>query len=157
MRLRNSPETPKKRSSTPMIDIVRVGGRYRVRKLLGTGGSGELNSDSSLTLFLSSLGSVYLGKDIMTGAEVALKIGHPSSLPSRLRHEYNMYTSIAGSRGIPEVHWYGKEGVHKVIVLDHLRTSLGDLIDQLKFDRRETFSNASQMVCLLFKTNKQSY
>ena len=34
-----------------MSDIVRVGGQYRVRKLLGTGGSGELNSDSSLTLF----------------------------------------------------------------------------------------------------------
>jgi hypothetical protein len=34
-----------------MLDIVRVGGRYRVRKLLGTGGSGELNYDSCLTFF----------------------------------------------------------------------------------------------------------
>jgi hypothetical protein len=82
----------------------------------------------------------------MTGADVALKIGHPCILPSRLSHEHNVYTSIAGSRGIPQVLWYGKEGVHEVIVLDHFRTSLDDLIDQLKFGHRETFSYASQMV-----------
>ena len=51
MRLQNPRQTSKKRFSASMSDIVRVGGRYRVRKLLGTGGSGELNSDSSLTLF----------------------------------------------------------------------------------------------------------
>ena len=89
----------------------------------------------------------------MTGADVALKIGHPDSLPSRLRHEHNVYTSIAGSKGISQVLWYGKEGVHEVIVLDHLRISLDDLVHQPKFDRRETFSYASQMVRLLYKTN----
>ena len=34
-----------------MSDIVHVGGRYRVGKLLGTGGSDELNSDSKLRHF----------------------------------------------------------------------------------------------------------
>ena len=29
------------------LDFVRVGGRYRVRKLLGSGGSGEPNSEIS--------------------------------------------------------------------------------------------------------------
>lgn len=47
MRLRNPRQTSKKRLSLSMSDIVRVGGRYRVGKLLGTGGSGKLNSDSS--------------------------------------------------------------------------------------------------------------
>jgi hypothetical protein len=87
----------------------------------------------------------------MTGADVALKIGHPCSLPSRLSHEHNVYTAIAGRRGIPQVLWYGKEDVYEVIVLDHLGTSLRDLIGQLKFDHRETFSYASQMVRLLYK------
>jgi hypothetical protein len=87
----------------------------------------------------------------MTGADIALKIGHPCSLPSRLSHEHNVYTAIAGRRGIPQVLWYGKEDVYEVIVLDHLRTSLRDLIGQLKFDHRETFSYASQMVHLLYK------
>ena len=67
-----------------------------------------------------------------------------------------MYTSIAGSRGASQVLWYGKEGEHKVIVLDHLGTSLDDLIDQLKFDHRETFLYASQMVYLLYKMNSHN-
>jgi casein kinase 1 epsilon len=89
----------------------------------------------------------------MTGADVGLKIGHPCSSPSGLSHERDVYTAIAGSRGIPRVLWYGKEAGYEVIVLDYLGTSLGDLIDQLKFDHRETFSYASQMVCLSYKTN----
>jgi casein kinase 1 len=84
----------------------------------------------------------------MTGSDVALKIGHRCSLPSRLSHEYNVYTTIAGSRGISQVLWYGKEGVYEVIVLDHLGTSLGDLIDQPKFDHGKTFSYATEMVRL---------
>ena len=84
----------------------------------------------------------------MTGDDVALKIGHPSGLPSSLSHEYDVYRTIGGSRGIPTVVWYGKEDIYKVIILNHLGTSLGDLIDQLKFDHRETFSYASQMVRL---------
>lgn len=89
----------------------------------------------------------------MTGSDVALKIGHRSGLPSRFSHEYNVYTTIAGSRGISQALWYGKEGGYEVIVLDYLGTSLGDLIDQLKFDHGKTFSYATQMVRLLYKTD----
>ena len=41
---------PQKVSVKPpvQIDFVRVGGRYRVGKLLGSGGSGRSNSDSNL-------------------------------------------------------------------------------------------------------------
>jgi len=92
----------------------------------------------------------------LTGVDVALKIGHPCGLPSRLSHEYNVYSTIAGSRGIPQVHWYGKEGVYEVIVLDHLGTSLGDLVDQLEFDPRKTFSYTIQMVHFII-LNKRSY
>jgi serine/threonine protein kinase len=125
-----------------------------VGKLLGTGGSGELNScvrDSELLCFSETRysGSVYQGKDLLTGADVALKIGHPCSSPSRLSHEYNVYSAIAGSRGISQVHWYGKESLCEVIVLDHLGTSLGDLIDQSECGPRKTFSYAAQMVCFV--------
>lgn len=85
----------------------------------------------------------------MTGADVALKMGHSCSLPSSLSHEHEVYTAIAGSRGISRLHWYGKEDVYEVIVLDYLGTSLGDLIDQPRFDHKEIFSYASQMVRLL--------
>ena len=103
--------------------------------------------------FLSLLASVYLGKDIMTGNDVAVKIGHPCSLPSRLSHEHNMYTAITGSKGISQVLWYSKEDIYEVIVMDHLETSLGDLINQFKFDHEKTFLYATQMVCMLYKPN----
>ena len=53
--------------------------------------------------FLNLLESVYLGKDIKTGVEVALKIGRVENSPSKLNHEYNVYTALAGSLGITKV------------------------------------------------------
>ncbi|KAF8494316.1 kinase-like domain-containing protein [Russula emetica] len=140
-RLRNPRHTSEKRFSPSKSDIVRVGGRYRVCNLLGTGGSG----------------SVYLGKDIAMGGDVAVKIGHPCGLPSRLSYEHNVYTTIAGGRGIPRVLWYGKESIYEVIVLDHLGTSLGDLIDQLEFDHRKTFSYATQMLLAVQSLHDRHY
>jgi hypothetical protein len=62
------------------------------------------------------------------GAEIAPKIGHADHT-SRLSCEYHVYMAIAGSVGIiSPACWYGKEGQYEVLVLDHLGTSLGDLI-----------------------------
>ena len=87
------------------------------------------------------------GKDIRTGAEIAVKIGHADHSSSRLSHEYDVYTELAGSAGISPVCWYGKEGPYEVIVMDHLGTSLGDLISGGQVDHREVFQYAPQMVC----------
>jgi hypothetical protein len=86
----------------------------------------------------------------MTGADVALKIGHARRSPSSLSHECSMYTTIAGTKGISQVLWYGKEGIYEVLVLDHLGTSLGNLVGQLEFDHGKTFLYATQMVHLLY-------
>jgi len=96
----------------------------------------------------TSLGSVYLGRDIRTGADVAIKIGCAGLSPSRLNHEYNVYTSITGSPGTSPVLWYGKEGWHEVIVLEYVGNPLDDLINKPEFDSRKVFLYASQMVCL---------
>jgi serine/threonine protein kinase len=141
---------PKKQLVSHQPDLICVGGQYRVGKLLGTGGSGEPHSDHIQLIFLSSLGSVFLGKDIRTKAEVALKIGHAGSSPLKLSYEYDVYTMISRSVGIPEVLWYGKEDLHEIIVLEYLGTSLGDLISKRQFDPRRTFLYASHMVHLLY-------
>ena len=93
-----------------------------------------------------SLGNVYLGRDIRTGGEVAVKIALSSD--STLGHEYRVYTSIAGSVGTPKLIWYGKEDVYEVIVLEYVGNPLDDLINEPGFDSRKVFSYASQMVCL---------
>ena len=54
--------------------------------------------------------------------------------------------SIAGSTGTSSVLWYGKEGLFEVIVLEYLGNSLGDLINEQKFDSGKAFLYASQMV-----------
>jgi serine/threonine protein kinase len=152
MRPKTSRKTtaPKKRHAPIQPNFVRVDGRYRVGKILGSGGSGERDSCSSSTSLTSYLASVFLGKDIKTGTEVALKIGHADHMPSRLGHEYNVYKTITGCTGISPVRWFGKEGLHEVIVLDYLGTSLGDLISGQQSEHREVFSYAPQMVCALY-------
>ena len=85
------------------------------------------------------------------GAEIALKIGCSDHLPSAgLSHEFNMYMKVAGSTGISPVHWYGKEGPYDIIVLEHLGTSLGNLVSKQWVDHNKTFCYASQMVCSCF-------
>jgi hypothetical protein len=95
--------------------------------------------------FLSFLGSVYLGRDIRTGAEITLKIGRADHA-SRLSREYDVYTAIGSGVGISPARWYGKEGQYEVLVLDHLGTSLDDLVSGQLVDSRKVFQYASQMV-----------
>ena len=78
----------------------------------------------------------------MAGPWLALKIGSADYLSSRLSHEYNVYTELAGSAGVSPVRWYGKEGSYEVIVMDHLGTSLGDLISRGHVDHGEVFQYA---------------
>ena len=42
--------------------------------------------------------------------------------------------------------WYGKEGIREIIVLECLGTSLDNLVREHRFDPKETFLYASQMV-----------
>jgi len=132
------------------LDFVRVGSRYRVGKLLGSGGSGESNSKSltDISHFSdTSLGSIYLGRDIRMGGDVAIKIGYTGLRSSRLIHEYQVYTRIAGCTGTCPVLWYGKEDLYEVMVLEYLGKSLGDLIDEQRPNSGKAFFCASQMVC----------
>ena len=140
----------RKQLASHQLDFIRVDGRYRVGNMLGTGGSGESHFNQGHLNILNSLASVFQGKDIMTGTNVALKIRHVGSSSSKLSYEYEVYRTISGSAGISEVLWYGKEGLHEIIVLEYLGTSLGDLIKERQFDPGRTFLYASQMVRLFY-------
>ena len=76
-----------------------------------------------------------------------MKIGQAGNgLSSALRHEYNIYRSLAGSVGISLVHWYGKEDLCEVLVLENLGTSIGDLINNEQPSYEKMFFYASEMV-----------
>jgi hypothetical protein len=79
------------------------------------------------------IGSVYLGKDIMTEQDVALKLELTEDSNSNLVHEYSIYWAISGLPGIPKVHWYGREGPYHVIILDHLSSTFKE-IGQMSID-----------------------
>src|SRR5260221_13062932 len=95
----------------------------------------------------ASPGSVYLRRGIRTGGDVAIKIGYTGLQSSRLVHEYQVYTRIAGCTGTCPVLWYGKEDLYEVMVLEYLGKSLGDLIDEQRPNSGKAFFCASQMVC----------
>jgi hypothetical protein len=93
------------------------------------------------------IGTVYLGKDIKTERDVALKLEVAEDSDSTLAHEYSVYRAISGLPGIPRVHWYGREGPYRVIVLDRLGSTFEE-IGRTSIDTNALFTYATQMVFL---------
>ena len=98
---------------------LRVGGKYRLGKKIGSG----------------SFGDIYLGHHILTGEEVAIKLESVKSRHQQLSYEYRLYrllqgkTPGQGATGIPNVRWFGKEGDYNVLIMDLLGPSLEDLFN----------------------------
>jgi len=92
---------------------LRVGGKFRLGRKIGSG----------------SFGDIYLGTNVQTGEEVAVKLESIKSTHPQLLYESKLYKILAGGVGIPDVHWYGVEGDYNVMVLDLLGPSLEDLFN----------------------------
>ncbi|KAL8504065.1 hypothetical protein ACS0TY_022702 [Phlomoides rotata] len=112
-------------STAPIPERVQVGGSpaYRIEKKLGKGGFGQ----------------VYVGRranppnlNERTGpgaVEVALKFEHRSSKGCNYGppYEWQVYSAIGGSHGIPRVHYKGRQGDYYIMVMDMLGPSLWDV------------------------------
>eukprot|EP00921_Rhytidocystis_pertsovi_P004019 GHVQ01006925.1.p1 GENE.GHVQ01006925.1~~GHVQ01006925.1.p1 ORF type:complete len:328 (-),score=36.46 GHVQ01006925.1:156-1139(-) len=111
---------------------VRVGGKYRLGRKIGSG----------------SFGDIYLGTNITSGEEVAIKLESVKSKHPQLLYESKLYKILAGGIGIPTVHWYGIEGDYNVMVIDLLGPSLEDLftICNRKLSLKTVLMLADQMV-----------
>jgi len=92
---------------------VVVGGKFRLGSKIGSG----------------SFGAIHLGVNLRTGEEVAIKLEPLKSRHPQLLYEAKIYKNLAGSVGIPSVHWYGVEGNFTIMVLDLLGPSLEDLLN----------------------------
>ncbi|KAI9441142.1 kinase-like domain-containing protein [Lactarius psammicola] len=120
--------------------VVCIRGRYRVGKLLGSGTSED----------------VYLGRDIKTGQDVALKLEPIEMRSPRLSHEYTIYKALSNVSGVPTIHWYGREVPYNVMVLDRLGLTLEEAISK-RHDINLVFLYATQMLSCLESLHKRSY
>lgn len=73
---------------------LRVGNRYRLGRKIGSG----------------SFGDIYLGTNISTGEEVAIKLECIKTKHPQLHIESKFYRMTQGGIGIPTIKWCGSEG-----------------------------------------------
>lgn len=76
---------------------LRVGNRYRLGRKIGSG----------------SFGDIYLGTNISTGEEVAIKLECIKTKHPQLHIESKFYKMTQGGIGIPTIKWCGSEGIKK--------------------------------------------
>ena len=81
---------------------------------------------------------IYLGTNVTTGEEVAIKLESVKTKHPQLIYESKIYKLLAGGVGVPNLRWYGIEGDYNVLVLDLLGPSLEDLFN---FCRRKFYEN----------------
>ncbi|KAJ7625444.1 kinase-like domain-containing protein, partial [Mycena rosella] len=117
-------------SSTTSNGIV--GNHYRVGKKIGEG----------------SFGVVFEGTKMLANTPVAIKFEPRKSDAPQLRDEFRSYRTLNGTPGVPQVHHFGQEGLHNVLVIDLLGPNLEDLFDMCgrKFTVKTVCMAAKQMV-----------
>ena len=96
---------------------LRVGGKYRIGKKIGSGSFGK-SPLSSMTDKAS--GDIYLGVNIVSGEEVGIKLESVKAKHPQLEYESKVYKSLAGGVGVPFVRWYGTECDYNAMVMDLL-------------------------------------
>ncbi|PLW33880.1 hypothetical protein PCASD_20555 [Puccinia coronata f. sp. avenae] len=111
---------------------LRVGGKYRLGKKIGCG----------------SFGDIYLGINIISGEEVAIKLESVKARHPQLEYEAKVYKTLAGGVGVPFVRWFGVECDYNAMVIDLLGPSLEDLFNFCgrKFSLKTTLLLADQLL-----------
>lgn len=137
-------------TSTHRLDL-RVGGKYRLGKKIGSGSFGWSFLSATPIQYLTSprLGDIYLGINIISGEEVAIKLESVKAKHPQLEYESKVYKTLAGGVGVPFVRWYGTECDYNAMVLDLLGPSLEDLFNfcNRKFSLKTVLLLADQLVC----------
>ncbi|KAE8712411.1 Casein kinase I isoform epsilon [Hibiscus syriacus] len=90
-----------------------IGGKFKLGRKIGNGSFGEL----------------YLGTNVQSGEEVAVKLEPVKTKHPQLHYESKLYMLLQGGTGIPHLKWFGVEGEYNVMVIDLLGPSLEDLFN----------------------------
>ncbi|OAY34618.1 casein kinase 1-like protein 10 isoform X2 [Manihot esculenta] len=113
------------------IDHI-VGGKFKLGRKIGSGSFGEL----------------YLGVNVQTGEEVAVKLEPVKTKHPQLHYESKLYMLLQGGTGIPHLKWFGVEADYNVMVIDLLGPSLEDLFNYCnrKFTLKTVLMLADQLI-----------
>ncbi|THU97431.1 kinase-like protein [Dendrothele bispora CBS 962.96] len=114
---------------------LRVDGRYKLLKKISWGVRGE----------------IYLGTDVKSGSEVAVKLEPVKAKVRLLKYEYRVYQKLADGVGIPTVHCFRAKRDCNIMVLDLLGPSLEDLFNSCncKFSLKTVLLLADQLISLI--------
>ena len=114
---------------------------------------------SARTPLYQHTGDIYLGINIISGEEVAIKLESVKAKHPQLEYESKVYKTLAGGVGVPFVRWFGTECDYNAMVLDLLGPSLEDLFNfcNRKFSLKTVLLLADQLVipfpaCILLFT-----
>lgn len=110
----------------------RIANKFRLGKKIGSG----------------SFGEIYLGTNVQTNEDVAIKLESVKTKHPQLLYESKLYRILQGGTGIPNVKWFGVEGEYNVLVIDLLGPSLEDLFNfcNRKFSLKTVLMLADQMI-----------
>ncbi|CAM8924411.1 unnamed protein product [Rhodiola kirilowii] len=109
-----------------------IGGKFKLGRKIGCGSFGEL----------------YLGVNVETGEEVAIKLESTKTRHPQLHYESKLYTILQGGTGIPHIKWFGVEDEYNVMVIDLLGPSLEDLFNYCdrRFSLKTVLMLADQLI-----------
>ncbi|GMH28517.1 hypothetical protein Nepgr_030360 [Nepenthes gracilis] len=109
-----------------------IAGKFKLGRKIGSGSFGEL----------------YLGVNLQTGEEVAIKLEPVKTKHPQLHYESKLYILLQGGTGVPHLKWFGVEGEYNIMVIDLLGPSLEDLFNYCsrKFSLKTVLMLADQMI-----------
>ncbi|XP_050346189.1 casein kinase I isoform X1 [Nymphalis io] len=122
---------------------LRVGNKYRLGRKIGSG----------------SFGDIYLGTDIVTKKEVAIKLECKKTRHPQLHIESKFYKLMQGGIGIPAIKWCGSEGDYNVMVMELLGPSLEDLFNfcARRFSLKTVLFLADQLISRIEDIHYRSF
>lgn len=95
-----------------------------------------------------SFGSIFLGTCKKTGEKVAIKLESLETKHPQLPNEYEIYQTLRGMEGIPEIKWFGIQGEYRVLVMELLGFNLEELFNkcQRTFSLKTVLMLAEQLI-----------
>ncbi|OIW17164.1 hypothetical protein TanjilG_18119 [Lupinus angustifolius] len=110
----------------------RIGNKFRLGRKIGSG----------------SFGEIYLGTNLQSNEEVAIKLESVKTKHPQLLYESKLYKILQGGTGIPNLKWFGVDGEYNVLVMDLLGPSLEDLFNfcSRKLSLKTVLMLADQMI-----------